>query len=125
DAWTASTPTQLRRSLGWLLAWTAGTPEHRIGAIVPDVGGGFGGKLQVTPEELITCLAAERLVRPVKYVESRAETMVSGHHGRDMIQDVTITARRDGTVTGLSVKLLANMGAYLGIITPGTPLLGA
>lgn len=125
EGWTVYSATQVPHILRILLAMTTGTPEHRIRVIAPDVGGGFGGKLQVTPEELITFVVAERLGRPVKYVESRAETMVSGHHGRDMIQDVTITARRDGTVTGLSVKLLANMGAYLGIITPGTPLLGA
>src|SRR5690606_1762172 len=79
----------------------------------------------ITPEEWITFTAARRVGRPVKYTESRSETMLSAHHGRDLIQDVTLHARRDGTVTGLSVKLLANMGAYLGIVTPGVPILGA
>lgn len=125
DGWNVYSSTQLPHILRILLAMSTGTPEQKIRVIVPDVGGGFGGKLQVTPEEFITFLAAERIGKPVKFVESRSETMVSGHHGRDMIQDVTLTARRDGTVTGLSVRLLANMGAYLGIITPGTPLLGA
>jgi carbon-monoxide dehydrogenase large subunit len=125
DEWTVYSSTQLPHILRILLALATGTPEHKIRTIVPDVGGGFGGKLEVTPEEFITFLTAERLDKPVKYVESRWETMVSGHHGRDMIQDVTLTARRDGTVTGISVKLIANMGAYLGIITPGIPLLGA
>jgi carbon-monoxide dehydrogenase large subunit len=125
DGWTVYSSTQLPHILRVLLAMVTGTPEHSIRVIVPDVGGGFGGKLQVTPEEFITFLAAERVGKPVKYVESRAETMVSGHHGRDMIQDVSLYARRDGTVTGLHVKLIANMGAYLGIISPGVPLLGA
>jgi carbon-monoxide dehydrogenase large subunit len=120
--WSA---TQIPHILRVMLALITGTPEHQIRVISPDVGGGFGGKLQVTAEELIGFLAARRTGKPVKYTESRAEAMVSAHHGRDMIQDITLTARRDGTLTGLSVKLLANMGAYLGIVTPGVPLLGA
>ncbi|WP_129669509.1 xanthine dehydrogenase family protein molybdopterin-binding subunit [Phytoactinopolyspora endophytica] len=120
--WSA---TQVPHILRLLLAMSTGVPEQKIRVIAPDVGGGFGGKLQVTPEEFIAFAAARRFGRPVKYVESRSETMLSGHHGRDQIQDVTLCARRDGTVTGISVKLLANMGAYLGIITPGIPILGA
>src|SRR5262249_13916631 len=84
----------------------------------------FGGKLAATPEEWITFAVANKIGRPVKYTESRSESLLSGHHGRDMIQDITITAKRDGTVTGLSVELTANMGAYLGLVTPGVPLLG-
>jgi aerobic carbon-monoxide dehydrogenase large subunit len=120
--WSA---TQIPHILRVMLALITGTPEHQIQVIAPDVGGGFGGKLQVTAEELIAFLAAQRVGKPVKYTESRSETMVSAHHGRDLIQDITLTAKRDGTITGLSVKLLANMGAYLGIVTPGVPLLGA
>lgn len=125
DQITVWSSTQVPHILRLLLAMSTGVAEHKIRVIAPDVGGGFGGKLQVTPEEFIAFAAARRFRRPVKYTESRSETMLSGHHGRDQIQDITLTARRDGTVTGLSVKLLANMGAYLGIITPGTPLLGA
>jgi aerobic carbon-monoxide dehydrogenase large subunit len=120
--WSA---TQIPHILRIMLALITGLPEHKIRVIAPDVGGGFGGKLQVTPEELITFLAAERVGKPVKYTESRSDSMISAHHGRDVIQDITLTARRDGTVTGLSVKLLANMGAYLGLVTPGVPILGA
>jgi carbon-monoxide dehydrogenase large subunit len=123
--WTVWSATQIPHILRFLLAATTGTPEHKIRVIAPDVGGGFGGKLAVTPEEWIAFAAANRVGRPVKYTESRSESMVSAHHGRDVIQDITLYARRDGTVTGLDVKLLANMGAYLGIVTPGVPLLGA
>ncbi|MPZ26894.1 MAG: molybdopterin-dependent oxidoreductase [Micromonosporaceae bacterium] len=125
DEWTIYSATQIPHILRFLLAATTGTPEHKIRVIAPDVGGGFGGKLAVTPEEWIAFAAANRVGKPVKYTESRSESMVSAHHGRDMIQDITLYARRDGTVTGLSVKLLANMGAYLGIVTPGVPILGA
>src|SRR5207248_9497418 len=84
-----------------------------------------GGKLQVTPEEVLTFLAAKRTGRPVKWTETRSESMVSGHHGRDQIQRLTLAARRDGTLLGLKVDLLADMGAYLGLVTPGIPILGA
>ncbi|MFI5888536.1 xanthine dehydrogenase family protein molybdopterin-binding subunit [Actinoplanes sp. NPDC051513] len=120
--WSA---TQIPHILRVFYALLTGTPEHKVRVIAPDVGGGFGGKLQVTPEELITFMAARRIGRPVKYTETRSDTMLSAHHGRDMIQDVRLTARRDGTVTGISVKLIANMGAYLGLVGPGVPILGA
>jgi aerobic carbon-monoxide dehydrogenase large subunit len=117
--------TQVPHILRFLAAACIGLPEQKVRVIAPDVGGGFGGKLQVTAEEFITVAAARRVGKPVKYTESRSETMVSGHHGRDQIQDIELAARRDGTVLGLRVRLIANMGAYYGIITPGTPLLGA
>ena len=79
----------------------------------------------MTPEEVITLLAAQRTGKPVKYTESRSESMIGAHHGRDQIQTMRISAKRDGTVTGLDVHLVANMGAYLGLITSGIPILGA
>jgi len=120
--WSA---TQIPHILRVMLALTLNVPEHKIRVIAPDVGGGFGGKLQLTPEEVLTFLVARRLGKPVKYTESRSDSLVSAHHGRDQIQDITISANRDGTVTGLKVDLLADMGAYLGLVTPGVPILGA
>ncbi|QUG99886.1 xanthine dehydrogenase family protein [Saccharopolyspora erythraea] len=125
DQITMWSATQVPHILRLMLAMTLGEPEHRIRVIAPDVGGGFGGKLQVTPEEVITFLLARRLGRPVKWTESRSETMVSAHHGRDQVQKLAISARRDGTITGLKVELLADMGAYLRLVTPGVPILGA
>ncbi|MET9629173.1 xanthine dehydrogenase family protein molybdopterin-binding subunit [Lentzea sp. NPDC006480] len=120
--WSA---TQIPHILRWMLAAVSGISEHKIRVIAPDVGGGFGGKLQVTPEELLCLLVARRMGRPVKWTESRTESMLSAHHGRDQIQKITLSARRDGTVTGLKVELLADMGAYLRLVTPGIPILGA
>ena len=125
DVYTMWSATQIPHVLRFLLAVVTGTPEHKLRVVAPDVGGGFGGKLQVTPEELITFLAAKRIGKPVKYTETRSDSLMSAHHGRDVIQDVELAARRDGTVLGLSVKLMANMGAYLGLVTPGIPILGA
>ncbi|MHA4851619.1 xanthine dehydrogenase family protein molybdopterin-binding subunit [Rhodococcus sp. MSC1_016] len=120
--WSA---TQIPHILRLMLAMTLDIPEHKLRVVAPDVGGGFGGKLQVTPEEVIALLVARRLGKPVKYTESRSESMVAAHHGRDQIQKLTLAARRDGTVTGMKVELLADMGAYLRLVTSGVPILGA
>jgi len=125
EQWTMWSATQIPHILRLMLALTTNTPEHEIRVIAPDVGGGFGGKLQVTPEEVMALALAKRLGMPVKYTESRSEAMMSAHHGRDQIQDITIAADREGNVKGLKVELLADMGAYLGLVTPGVPLLGA
>ena len=89
------------------------------------VGGGFGSKLQVTAEEVLALLIARRLGRPVKWTESRSEGNMTVHHGRDQWQRIRIAADRDGKIRGLDVDLLADMGAYLMLVTPGVPLLGA
>ena len=120
--WSA---TQVPHILRIMLALVTGVPESKIRVIAPDVGGGFGGKLQFTPEELVTFLVARRLGKPVKFTETRSESIMTGHHGRDQVQRLTLAARKDGTVTGLKVELLADMGAYLGLVTPGVPILGA
>jgi carbon-monoxide dehydrogenase large subunit len=120
--WTA---TQVPHFVRIFMALVTGVPESKIRVIAPDVGGGFGGKLQFTPEEVITFLVARRLGKPAKYTESRTETMLAAHHGRDQIQQLTLTAKRDGTVTGFKAEILADMGAYLGLVTPGIPILGA
>jgi aerobic carbon-monoxide dehydrogenase large subunit len=125
EQFTVWSATQVPHFVRVFMALVTGTPESKIRVIAPDVGGGFGGKLQFTPEEVVTFLVARQLRKPVKYTETRSETMVSGHHGRDQIQQLTLTAKRDGTVTGLKVELLVDMGAYLGLVTPGIPLLGA
>ncbi|MFD1504915.1 xanthine dehydrogenase family protein [Georgenia yuyongxinii] len=125
EQYTMWTSTQVPHILRVMLALTLGVPESKVRVIAPDVGGGFGGKLQVTPEEVITFLAARRTGKPCKWTETRSESLVSGHHGRDQWQKLTLAAKRDGTVTGLKVELTADMGAYLGLVTPGVPILGA
>lgn len=117
--------TQIPHILRLMLALTLGIPESKVRVIAPDVGGGFGGKLQVTPEEIITVLAARRSGKPCKFTETRSESLQVGHHGRAQVQRLKISATKEGIVTGLSVNLLADMGAYLGLITSGIPILGA
>ena len=122
---TVYSSTQVPHILRTMTTVTLGVPESKLRVIAPDVGGGFGGKIGVLPEEMLCVVLAQKLGKPVKWTESRSESMLAAHHGRDQIQDLTITARRDGTVTGLDVHLLADMGAYLGLVGPGVPILGA
>jgi carbon-monoxide dehydrogenase large subunit len=120
--WSA---TQIPHILRFLLAAVTGVSESKIRVIAPDVGGGFGGKLQTTPEEFIVFLLARRLSKPVKYTETRSESLMSAHHGRDQWQRLTLAATKDGTVTGLKVDLLADLGAYVALVGGGVPVLGA
>jgi carbon-monoxide dehydrogenase large subunit len=120
--WSA---TQIPHVLRVMLALVTGIGEQNIRVIAPDVGGGFGSKLQVTAEEVLAMLIARRLGRPVKWTESRSEGNMTVHHGRDQWQRIRIAADSDGRIRGLSVDLLADMGAYLMLVTPGVPLLGA
>lgn len=119
--WSA---TQVPHIVRILMAMSQPIEEHQLRVIAPDVGGGFGGKLQFTREEAIVLLVAQRLQVPCKYTESRIESMQSSHHARDQVQELTLAARRDGTITAFDVELTADMGAYLGILTAGIPLLG-
>jgi aerobic carbon-monoxide dehydrogenase large subunit len=120
--WSA---TQIPHVLRVMLALVTGIPEQDIRVIAPDVGGGFGSKLQVTAEEVLAVLVARKLGRPVKWTESRSEGNMTVHHGRDQWQRIKVAADSDGRLRGLDVDLLADMGAYLMLVTPGVPLLGA
>jgi carbon-monoxide dehydrogenase large subunit len=120
--WSA---TQIPHILRFALAATTGVPESKVRVIAPDVGGGFGGKLQATPEEWIAWAVGRRIGKPVKYTETRSESLLSGHHGRDQWQKLTLAAEKDGTVTGFKVDLLADLGAYVAIVGGGVPVLGA
>ncbi|WP_219460372.1 xanthine dehydrogenase family protein molybdopterin-binding subunit [Nonomuraea rhizosphaerae] len=125
DSFTLWSSTQIPHILRVMLAVVTGIPEHKIRVVAPDVGGGFGSKLQVTAEEVLCLLIAKRLGKAVKWVESRSEGNLTVHHGRDQIQHIQLAAEADGRIRGLKVDLLADMGAYLMLITPGIPLLGA
>jgi len=125
DEFTIWSATQIPHVLRVMLALVTGIPEQNIRVIAPDVGGGFGSKLQVTAEEVLAMLVTRKLGRPVKWTESRSEGNMTVHHGRDQWQKIRIAADSDGRIRGLDVDLLADMGAYLMLVTPGIPLLGA
>jgi carbon-monoxide dehydrogenase large subunit len=125
DNYTMWASTQVPHILRLMLAMITGTPEHKLRVIAPDVGGGFGGKLQVTPEEVISLLVAKRVGKPVKWTETRSESLMSAHHGRDQIQYIDIASDREGNIKGLRCRILSDMGAYLRLVSPGIPILGA
>ncbi len=117
--------TQIPHILRTMTTVTMGVAESKVRVIAPDVGGGFGGKIGVLPEEMLCVAVAQKLGKPVKWTETRSESLLAAHHGRDQIQDLVLTAKKDGTLTGFDVHLLADMGAYLGLVGPGVPILGA
>ena len=125
DEVTLWSATQIPHVLRFALSAFFGIPEQDVRVIAPDVGGGFGSKLQVTAEEVLAVLISRRVGKPVKWNESRSEGNLTVHHGRDQWQRIRIAADRDGRIRGLDVDLLADMGAYLMLVTPGVPLLGA
>jgi carbon-monoxide dehydrogenase large subunit len=103
------------------LAETLGVARDRVRAIAPDVGGAFGAKLQIYAEYHSVAAIAARLGRPVRWQETRSESMVSLTHGRAQVQTVELGARRDGMLVGLRADILADMGAYpIGAFMPGT-----
>ena len=120
--WSA---TQIPHILRFALAATTGVPESKIRVIAPDVGGGFGGKLQTTPEEWIVFAVARRLGKPVKFTETRSESLMTAHHGRDQWQKLTLSATKDGSVTGLKVELVTDLGSHVALVGGGVPVLGA
>src|ERR1700722_14171075 len=125
DEFTLWSATQIPHIVRVMMALTTGIPEQNIRVIAPDVGGGFGSKLQFYREEVLAVLITRRLGRPIKWTESRTEGNLSVHHGRDQWQRIKIAADHDGKIRGLSVDLLADMGGYLMLLTPGIPVLGA
>jgi aerobic carbon-monoxide dehydrogenase large subunit len=125
DEYTVYSATQIPHILRLMFALVTSIPEHKIRVIAPDVGGGFGSKLNVYAEEVLALVIAKRLGRPIKWTETRSEGFQATIHGRDQIQDLELAATSDGTILGLKVDLKADMGAYLQLVTPGVPVLGA
>jgi carbon-monoxide dehydrogenase large subunit len=122
---TLYSSTQVPHFVKLFLTIILGISEERIRVIAPDVGGGFGAKLQVTGEEVLLAELSRRLERPVKWIETRSEHMQVTHHGRGQVATMRIGAKRDGTITAMHAKITADLGAYLMLLTPTIPSLGA
>ena len=121
---TIYSATQIPHILKVMMAATTGIPEHSIRIIAPAVGGGFGAKLNVNADEVLAAALAKKLGRPVRWTETRTEAAGSTTHGRGQVQHIELGADADGKLTAIRVKLEADMGAYMQLITPGVPLLG-
>ncbi len=122
---TIYSATQVPHFLKEVLALTNGIPENKIRAVAPDVGGGFGSKLNVYAEEVLAVALARRLNVPVKFVEDRTENYLATIHGRDQVQDIELASTSEGRILGMKVDIKSDMGAYLQLNSTVIPLLGA
>ena len=122
---TVYSSTQIPHILKVMVAATCGVPEHKVRVVAPAVGGGFGSKLNVYAEELIAVALARRLGVPTRWTETRAENAVATIQGRGQVQRMELAADAEGRVTAVRARITADMGAYLQLVTPGIPLLGA
>ncbi|MGZ6582307.1 MAG: xanthine dehydrogenase family protein molybdopterin-binding subunit [Gaiellaceae bacterium] len=122
---TVWTSTQIPHLVRHFLAGELALPEDAIRVIAPDVGGGFGSKLNHYAEELLVAAVARKLGRPVKWIETRSENLAATTHGRGLLGYATMGAKRDGTLTALDVRLIADLGAYHQLFTPAMPALAA
>src|SRR5262245_1263365 len=102
-------------------AFVLGIPEHKLRVIAPDVGGGFGSKIFLYPEEVVVSWAAKKLGRPVKWTAERRESFQTDAHGRDHVTEVELAVDGGGKITALRVKTNANLGAYLSTFAPLIP----
>jgi carbon-monoxide dehydrogenase large subunit len=107
------------------IAAANGLGQDQVRAIAPEVGGGFGAKINIYGEEYVTAAISKRLGIPVKWIEDRSEAFVATTHGRDLIGYVELAAKRDGKVLGLRLRLIADVGAYNMFFTAAIPTLAA
>jgi aerobic carbon-monoxide dehydrogenase large subunit len=103
------------------LATTLGIPENKIRLIAPDVGGGFGSKGPLYREDVLTSYLALKLRRPVKWIATRSDDFVTTIQGRDQAMTSELALKKDGTMLGLKVRVVANLGGYLQSSTAGPP----
>ncbi|NDD69829.1 MAG: hypothetical protein EBZ29_10785, partial [Synechococcaceae bacterium WB9_4xC_028] len=116
---TLYSATQVPHILKVMAAATTGIPESKIRVIAPSVGGGFGAKLNINPDEILAISLANKLGRAVRWTESRTEAAFSTHQGRGQLQKIELAADADGKLMGCRVHIDADMGAYMMLITPG------
>lgn len=103
------------------IAETVGIPEHQLRVVAPDIGGGFGAKMHLYPEDLLCPYLARELNAPVKWWETRSESHQSTSHGRAHTEDIEVAFTNDGRILGLKVSTLGNVGAYLSNMATGGP----
>ena len=115
--------TQNPHILRTFIAALTGLGENQVRAIAPEVGGGFGAKINIYGEEYVAAAVSKRLGIPVKWTEDRSEAFVATTHGRDILGYVDLAAKRDGTVVGLKLRLIADIGAYNMLLTAAIPTL--
>ena len=115
--------TQIPHLMRSLVAQMLGLPENRLHVVTPEVGGGFGSKLNVYAEEALMGFVAMKIGKPVKWIESRRENFMCTIHGRGHVDYYEVAAKRDGTILGIKLKLIQDLGAYHQLLTPAIPTL--
>jgi len=123
ESMTIWSSTQNPHILRSMIAAMNGLGQDQVRAIAPEVGGGFGAKINIYAEEYVAAAVSKRLGIPVKWVEDRSEAFVATTHGRDIIGYVDLAAKRDGKVVGLKLRLIADIGAYNMLLTAAIPTL--
>ena len=123
DSMTIWSSTQNPHILRSMIAALNGMGQHQVRAIAPEVGGGFGSKINIYGEDYVASAISKRLGEPVKWIEDRSEAFVATTHGRDILAYVDLAAKRDGTVLGLKMRLIADIGAYNMLLTAAIPTL--
>jgi aerobic carbon-monoxide dehydrogenase large subunit len=120
---TLWTSTQIPHLARTQISLMLGFPENKLRLIAPEVGGGFGSKLNVYAEEALLGFASMQLGRPVKWIEGRRENMQATIHGRGQTGYIEIGCKKDGTITGFRYNVFADMGSYFQLLTPAIPTL--
>jgi carbon-monoxide dehydrogenase large subunit len=123
ESMTIWSSTQNPHILKTMIAAMNGLGQHQVRAIAPEVGGGFGAKINIYGEEYVASVISKQLGLPIKWVEDRSEAFVATTHGRDIIGYIDVAARKDGKVLGLKMKLIADIGAYNMLLTAAIPTL--
>src|SRR3979409_1343516 len=96
-------------------------PEHKLRVIAPDVGGGFGSKIYIYPEDMVALWASKKVGRPVKWTCDRTEAFLTDAHGRDHVTHAEMAFDKDNKIVGLRVKTHANLGAYMSLFSSSVP----
>jgi len=115
--------TQIPHLMRTLVAQMLGLPENHLHVVTPEVGGGFGSKLNVYAEEALMGFVAMKIGKPIKWIESRRENFMCTIHGRGHVDYYEVAAKRDGTITAIRLKLIQDLGAYHQLLTPAIPTL--
>lgn len=120
---TVWSSTQIPHLLRTQLALMIGIPENKLRVITPEVGGGFGSKLNVYAEEALLGWISMQLGKPAKWIETRRENIQATIHGRGQVGNIEVAFKNDGTITGLRYNVFADLGAYHQLLTPAIPTL--
>ncbi|MDK1027664.1 MAG: xanthine dehydrogenase family protein molybdopterin-binding subunit, partial [Actinomycetota bacterium] len=121
ELWTSS---QIPHAVAGAVGLAFGIPSNKVRVVAPEVGGGFGVKLNVYPDELLVCFASKELGRPVRWTETRREAGFSSTQGRGWVGTAIITGTKDGKILGYELDAICDMGAYTQNFTVAIPLLG-